>query len=104
MEFDVATQSLKCPNCGTEEKIEANRQTVKEHKLTDYAKRTVKAGEKKSSTMQCPSCGAMVEVEATSTAKDCPYCGTPFVLADKQIAGIRPDGVVPFQIDKNKVG
>ena len=78
MEFDVATQSLKCPNCGTEEKIEANRQTVKEHKLTDYAKRTVKAGEKKSSTMQCPSCGAMVEVEATSTAKDCPYCGTPF--------------------------
>ena len=30
MEFDVATQSLKCPNCGTEEKIEANRQTVKE--------------------------------------------------------------------------
>ncbi|MCI6881015.1 MAG: hypothetical protein MR854_09750, partial [Clostridiaceae bacterium] len=104
MEFDVATQSLKCPNCGTEEKIEANRQTVKEHKLTDYAKRTVKAGEKKSSTMQCPSCGAMVEVEATSTAKDCPYCGTPFVLADKQIAAIRPDGVVPFQIDKNKVG
>ena len=82
MEFDVATQSLKCPNCGTEEKIEANRQTVKEHKLTDYAKRTVKAGEKKSSTMQCPSCGAMVEVEATSTAKDCPYCGTPFVLAE----------------------
>ena len=41
MEFDVATQSLKCPNCGTEEKIEANRQTVKEHTLTDYAKRTV---------------------------------------------------------------
>lgn len=36
--------------------------------------------------------------------KDCPYCGTPFVLADKQIAAIRPDGVVPFQIDKNKVG
>ena len=46
MEFDVATQSLKCPNCGTEEKIEANRQAVKEHKLTDYAKRTVKAGRK----------------------------------------------------------
>ena len=104
MEFDVTTQSLKCPNCGTEEKIDANRQAVKEHKLTDYAKRTIKAEEKKSSTMQCPSCGAMVEVEATSTAKECPYCGTPFVLADKQIAAIRPDGVVPFQMDKNKVG
>ena len=54
--------------------------------------------------MQCPSCGAMVEVEPNSTAKDCPYCGTAFVLAEKQTDVIVPDGVVPFQIDKKKVG
>lgn len=66
-------------------------------------KRTVKQ-EKRNHPPAVSIRGAMVEVEATSTAKDCPYCGTPFVLADKQIAAIRPDGVVPFQIDKNKVG
>lgn len=46
----------------------------------------------------------MVEVEPNSTAKDCPYCGTAFVLAEKQTDVIVPDGVVPFQIDKKKVG
>lgn len=104
MEFDAASQALKCPNCGTEQKIDANREAVKEHKLTAAARRTVRVQEKKSTTMQCPSCGAMVEVEPNSTAKDCPYCGTAFVLAEKQTEVIIPDGVVPFQIDKNKVG
>ena len=104
MEFDAATQSLKCPHCGEEQKIDANRSAVREHKLTAEARQMVRVQDKKSTTMQCPSCGAMVEVEPNSTAKDCPYCGTAFVLAEKQTDVIVPDGVVPFQIDKKKVG
>lgn len=104
MEFDVATQGLKCPNCGTTETIEKNEDKVREHALTGYAKREIRAEQKTSTTMQCPSCGAMVEVEATSTAKNCPYCGTAFVLADKQLQSIVPDGVLPFKIDRNRVG
>jgi len=104
MEFDVATQALKCPNCGTVEEIAKSKHTVEEHSLTSYAKREIKAEKKSSSTMQCPSCGAVLEVEATSTAKDCPYCGTAFVLAEKQLSNIVPDGVLPFRIDKNQVG
>lgn len=104
MEFDAGTQGLKCPNCGTEQPIEKRTEQVEEHRLTDQARRTVRAEEKQSSTMQCPSCGAVVEVEATSTAKDCPYCGTAFVLAEKQLSNVIPDGIVPFQIDQQEVG
>lgn len=104
MEFDVKTQSLKCSNCETLQEIEKNTEGVQEHTLNHYHKKVVRAEEKKSSTMQCPGCGALVEVEATSTAKDCPYCGIPFVLAKKQESSIIPDGVVPFTIDKNAVG
>lgn len=104
MEFDVATQSLKCPNCNATREIKGNKEFVKEHKLTNDAKRQKKASEKTSSTMQCPSCGAIVEVEATSTAKDCPYCGTAFVLAKKQLSNVVPDAILPFRIDKHKVG
>ena len=91
MEFDAATQSLKCPHCGEEQKIDANRSAVREHKLTAEARQMVRVQDKKSTTMQCPSCGAMVEVEPNSTAKDCPYCGTAFVLAEKQTDVIVPD-------------
>ena len=42
MEFDAATQSLKCPHCGEEQKIDANRSAVREHKLTAEARQMVR--------------------------------------------------------------
>ncbi|MGN1033648.1 MAG: hypothetical protein ACI4PU_09260, partial [Intestinibacter sp.] len=49
-------------------------------------------------------CGALVEVDATSTATECPYCGANYVLAKKQMDALIPDGVVPFRIDKVQIG
>ena len=34
MEFDAASQSLKCPNCDTVVVIENNREDVEEHSFT----------------------------------------------------------------------
>ena len=34
MEFDAASQSLKCPNCGTETKIKNEKKKIVEHSLT----------------------------------------------------------------------
>lgn len=104
MEFDVKSQALKCSNCNTIiEVIQENKQ-VKEHLLTKHAIQTIKAEEKASSTMECKGCGAKVEVNATCTAVECPYCGSDYVLAQKQESSIIPDAVVPFKIDKNQVG
>lgn len=104
MEFDVASQALKCPNCDTVAPIENDRKKVVEHKLTRHAMETIKVEEKTSHTMECHGCGAVVEVDANSTASRCPYCDSSFVLAEKQIASLIPDGVLPFQIDKSRVG
>ena len=68
MEFDAASQSLKCPNCGTETKIKNEKKKIVEHSLTRHAMKTIKATEKKSQTMICKGCGAKIEVAATSTA------------------------------------
>ncbi len=104
MEFDAASQSLKCPNCGTETKIKNDKKKIVEHSLTRHAMQTITASEKKSQTMICKGCGAKIEVAANSTATSCPYCGSKYVLADKQEDAIIPDGVLPFQIDRNRVG
>ncbi len=104
MEFDAASQSLKCPNCGTEIKIKNDKKKIVEHSLTRHAMQTITASEKKSQTMICKGCGAKIEVAANSTATSCPYCGSKYVLADKQEDAIIPDGVLPFQIDRNRVG
>lgn len=104
MEFDIDTQNLKCPNCSNEIKIEANKANVQEHELTKMAKQSIKVEEKTSTSMECEGCGAIVEVDATSTATECPYCGSNYVMAKTQIAGIIPDGIVPFKIKKDDVG
>jgi predicted RNA-binding Zn-ribbon protein involved in translation (DUF1610 family) len=104
MEFDVGTQSLKCPHCDTVVPIVNDKSKIVEHSLTRHALRTIRASEKTSHTMECRGCGAKIEVDATSTAAECPYCGSSYVLAQKQEDAILPDGVIPFQVDKNRVG
>lgn len=103
MEFNATAQALKCPNCGIEVEIENNPEDVIEHNLDIHAMKKIKVEEKTSTSMECEGCGAMVEVDATSTATTCPYCGSHYVLSKKQIESIIPDGVIPFKIDKYDV-
>ena len=103
MEFNAIAQALKCPNCGIEIEIENNPEDVIEHNLDIHAIKKIKVEEKTSTSMECEGCGAMVEVDATSTATTCPYCGSHYVLSQKQIESIIPDGVIPFKIDKQDV-
>ena len=91
---------MKCPSYGNEVKIEHDDSKIVEHKLTRHAMDSIKAEEKQSTSMQCEGCGALVEVDATSTATTCPYCGANYVLAKKQLDALIPDGVVPFRINK----
>lgn len=103
MEFDVKTQTLKCPNCDTQINIVNDKDKIVEHEFTKKAARTISVTEKQTSTMQCGSCGAKVEISPDCTATQCMYCGAGYVLADKQEEAIIPDGVVPFKIDKHQV-
>lgn len=104
MEFDVASQTLKCPHCGTSKVIINDSSKVIEHSLDFNAKRKIKVEEKQSRTMECSGCGAKIEISSNDTAAKCPYCGSSYVLAKTQEEVLIPDGIVPFKIDKNQVG
>ncbi len=104
LEFDVATQSLKCPNCDTVVPIIHHENNLVEHSLTRHAIQTIRASEKTTHTMECKGCGARIEVDGTSRATKCPFCGADYVLAEREADAVIPDGVLPFQVDKNRVG
>lgn len=101
MEFDVKSQGLKCPNCGNCQEISNDDSKIEEHKLTLDIARKIRVEQKETKTMECKGCGAFIEVGGHDTATKCPYCGSSYVLADKQAETLIPDGVVPFKIDKN---
>ena len=48
----------------------------------------------------CQSCGAEIVADATTAATRCPYCDN-VVLMEPNLSGfIKPNGVIPFQIDQ----
>ena len=50
----------------------------------------------------CEACGAELVTEDTTTATECPYCGSPTVLPDKIEGGVKPELVVPFVVTKEE--
>lgn len=47
------------------------------------------------------TCGAEITCDATTAVSECPYCGNPAVTPGAFVDMARPDGVVPFRLDKD---
>lgn len=50
----------------------------------------------------CQGCGAELLTEETTTATDCPYCGSPTVLPEHIAEGVKPELIIPFFITKEQ--
>jgi len=106
LNFDSASQSVKCPFCDTEFTVEAIRELQKE--LTDQQEEPQwQSGqendweeEEQLRTYTCQSCGGELMCDANTAATVCPYCGSPVVLSNRVAGSLRPDLVIPFKLDK----
>lgn len=48
----------------------------------------------------CPTCSAELICDETTAASSCPYCGNPTVIPGQFSGVLRPDYVIPFQLEK----
>jgi DNA-directed RNA polymerase subunit RPC12/RpoP len=48
----------------------------------------------------CNSCGGEVVGDETTAATHCPFCDNPVVMSGQFAGDLRPDFVIPFQLDK----
>lgn len=108
LNFDIATQQLKCPNCGNIQPIveDAGRRVV-EHDLrsawnqqsSSMARFSAQAAQKE---IVCQNCGGHTTFTGTLTAVRCPYCATPIQRDDVHDAPDRlpVDAVLPFRLDE----
>lgn len=109
--FDAGLQKLKCPFCDTEYDIDALKiygDTLQSEGVDDYTWETT-AGEEwkegETSAMRayaCKSCGGEIVGDANLAATSCPYCGNPIVMKGQFAGDLKPDFVIPFQLDKKK--
>ena len=108
IEFDTASQNMKCPYCDTEFDVSAmleNDEALKEGASDEisWEKTDGETWDEKDgmSIYVCNSCGGQIVCDETTSATSCPYCGNPVVFSGNLKGDLRPDIVIPFKLDKN---
>ncbi|MBR6667229.1 MAG: TFIIB-type zinc ribbon-containing protein [Clostridia bacterium] len=103
LEFDPQQQKFKCYYCG---------QVLDEEELREQSEQREAAAEEQQSaetaddqqehlrSYRCQMCGAEIVTDDTTAATRCYFCHSPVVLHDRLDDEFRPDGVIPFQMDK----
>ncbi len=108
-EWNPGKQKLVCPFCGTESPYVIDRETGKVVELDLVtALRELPEEERgwqaATRSVQCQSCRAVMVFSADRVGQNCEFCGSPALVDYQEIKSpIRPQGVLPFRVDRNKV-
>lgn len=100
LHYDPETKKLKCDYCDTVEELEpvapAKEQIYHVGSENGFIPwQGVKA-------IRCRSCGAVTMLSAYETAVKCPFCNASNVVETNEIAGLKPNAVLPFAISKEQ--
>lgn len=101
LEFDPSLQKFKCLYCGQVlSEDDLREQSEKRESAADEVQEQAKAAGESLRTYQCQMCGAEIVTDDTTAATRCYFCHSPVVLHDRLDDEFRPDGVIPFKLDK----
>jgi Zn finger protein HypA/HybF involved in hydrogenase expression len=107
--WNPGTQKLVCPFCGTESPYVVDRETGK---VTEIDLATAlrelpdeeRGWQTATRSVQCQSCRAVMVFDATRVGQNCEFCGSPALVDYQELKSpIRPQGVLPFTVDRNRV-
>lgn len=106
LEFDSATQMMKCPFCESTYTVEELSQVdnIFDKEATpdwDMANNEWSDGETAGmNVFTCNSCGGEIVGDENTAASECPFCGNQVVMSGRFQGNLKPDYVIPFKLDK----
>lgn len=108
LRFAPGQTRLTCDFCGHVQEIpmagtQARRGAFTEHPLSQGLSDSLPEGAlDEVRSVSCPSCGAVVEFQGADHAQECPFCDTPVVVDTGSHRRIKPQAVLPFQLDERQ--
>jgi hypothetical protein len=108
-EWNPGKQMLVCPFCGTESPYTIDRETGKvvERDLVTALRELPdeeRGWQTATRSVQCQSCRAVMVFDPSRVGQNCEFCGSPALVDYSEIKSpIRPQGVLPFKVDRNRV-
>ena len=109
--FDSASQQMKCPYCDASfdmEALKANDEELANEKTSEMSweretEDNWREGEQEGMLVYgCESCGGEIVGDANVAATKCPYCDNPVVMKGQFTGELRPDLVIPFKLNKKQ--
>lgn len=107
--FSSKAQKMNCPYCDTEFEMEdlacydseLKNEPSEDMRWDTTATQTWREDEADSlRAFVCRSCGGELVSDENTAATACPFCGNPVVLMGRVSGSLKPDLVLPFQLDK----
>ncbi len=102
MEFDAATQKLKCPYCDTILSIEEYNALHPQQQTQTTSNEWSREELGNLVVYTCKSCGGEIMTDATTGATTCPFCSSPVVMNATFSGSLKPDYVIPFKKTKEQ--
>ena len=105
--YGAGSGKLECAACGNSYELDA-LEAMNESQETgsiqfDMPTETFDASEAEQMRAYiCQGCGAELMTEETTTATECPYCGSPTVLPERIDSAVKPEKVIPFTVTKEQ--
>ncbi|MBR4039711.1 MAG: hypothetical protein IKJ11_06380 [Clostridia bacterium] len=105
LEYGAQSGKLECRACSNSYELDAIEamHASEETGGIQFDMPTESFGAQEAAQMQayiCQGCGAELMTEETTTATQCPYCGSPTILPERIEGGVKPELVIPFTVSK----
>ena len=103
LSFAPGTRELKCEHCGTANAIAEDDGRVEELDFETYLKAlegNLETAEEE--RVRCDKCGAEQTLQPGLFASRCTFCGTGIVSKSYANRRIKPQSIVPFQVDRGR--
>lgn len=97
MEFDSASQRLKCAGCGTTIDVNDYQETYGHLYRGEQEHNTANM-----KIYHCQSCGAELVADEYTSATICSFCGNPSLVEDRLNGAFEPTSVIPFKINREQ--
>ena len=104
LSYRPGQRSLHCAFCGSDTPIpeadsQRQREAVRELDFRSALEGLAQgAPTEVTQVIRCDACGAEVEFDPNSHARDCPFCATPLVADPTADRHIRPQALLPFAV------
>ena len=102
MTYDPEAGTLRCAYCEKTLTIDTDSAEILEYDLETGLTQTDQDWGQATQVIRCESCGAQTVLEANSVSQFCSFCGSAHVVRIDEMAGIKPESLVPFKVARPK--